>query len=106
MHDESNRVAISSAAIHTAADFILTAPSQLVLCLPEDRRILKNPHSLGPRAPARGQRGTPPAVSSSSSLLPPFRFRSGLIYGPPCGDVHEEAPSRTVVRTVLFTHGA
>src|SRR5215207_813141 len=102
MHDKSNRAAISSAAIHTAADFILTAPSQLVLCLPEDRRILKNPHSLGPRAPARGLRGAPPAVSSSSSFLPPFRFRSALIYGLSCGDVHEEAPARIV----LCTHGA
>ena len=89
-------------AIHTAADFKLTTSSQLVLCFPEDRRILKNPHSLGPRAPARGPRGAPPAVSSSSLLLPPFRFRfRSFIYGPPCGDVHEEAPSRIV----LFTHG-
>src|SRR5918994_4033539 len=75
MHDESNRLVPSSAATHTAADFRLTTPLQLVLCLPEDRQILKNPLSLGPRAPARGPRGAPPAVSSSSLLLPPFRFR-------------------------------
>jgi hypothetical protein len=102
MHDESNRPATISAATHMAAAFSFTTLSQLVLCLREDRQILKNPLSLGPRAPARGPRGAPPAVSSSSSLLPPSRFRCGLIYGPPCDDVHERAPSHIG----LCAHGA